>query len=259
MDIHIESAGTGQALLFLHAGVADSRMWEDQLREFSKTHRVIAFDQRGFGKTAWTSDPYSDVKDSLAVLDALGIESAVVIGCSMGGGTALELAISHPERVDGIVVVGAFPGGWQPPGGFEESPLEEEAVAAFEAGDLERLVEIDLKMWLVGYGRSEDEVDPVLMDRFRDMDRVAIQSEAGRNEYRQGFSGKLDEHLDQIDVPALVMVGAHDEPLLLDAADYLAERLSDLPALVIEDAAHLPSLEQPERFNTSLKGFLSAI
>jgi pimeloyl-ACP methyl ester carboxylesterase len=259
MEFHIESAGEGRAVLFIHAGVADSRMWEDQLREFASTNHVIAFDKRGFGKTPWRPGPYSDTDDSVAVLDRLGVESAVIVGCSMGAATAMNLAIEYPARVDGVVLVGGFPRGWTPEEGFEEVPLEEEADRAEKEGDFDRVVEIDLEMWLVGYGRSGEDIDSELKEIFADMDRIRVPTEAERNEYQTGFERRLNDHLDEIGVPALVIVGAHDEKDLRKAADYLADRLSDRPAVTIENAAHLPSLEQPEAFNTVLRDFLGSI
>ncbi|MGH8945251.1 MAG: alpha/beta fold hydrolase [Acidimicrobiia bacterium] len=258
MEFHIESAGEGPAVLFIHAGVADSRMWADQLREFSSTHQAIAFDKRGFGKTAWRPGPFSDTEDSVAVLDRVGVDSATIVGCSMGAATALNLVIEYPDRVDGLVLVGGFPSGWIPEGGFDEVPLEEEAATAHKEGNFARVVEIDLQMWLVGYGRSEDDIDPDLKELFRDMDRIPVPTEAERNEHQTGFEMKLNDHLDVIDAPTLVIVGAHDETVLGKAADYLADRLSDRPAVTIEDAAHLPSLEQPKAFNAVLREFLSS-
>jgi 3-oxoadipate enol-lactonase len=259
MEFHIESAGEGQAILFIHAGVADSRMWADQMREFASTNHVIAFDKRGFGKTPWHPGPFSDTDDSVAVLDRVGVESAVIVGCSMGAATAMNLAIEYPDRVDGLVLVGGFPSGWTPEEGFEEVPLEEEAARAQKDGDFGRVVEIDLEMWLVGYGRSGDDIDSEVKELFADMDRIPVPTEAERNEYQTGFERKLNDHLDEIGVPTLVIVGAHDETVLRTAADYLAERLSDLPAVTIEGAAHLPCLEQPETFNTVLRDFLGSI
>ncbi len=85
-QIYYETGGSGPPLMFIHAGVADSRMWSEQLKSFSETHKVVAFDQRGFGETPWVPEPYADRSDVLAVMDHLDIESAVMVGCSIGGG-----------------------------------------------------------------------------------------------------------------------------------------------------------------------------
>ena len=256
MQLHVESSGEGQALLFIHAGVADSRMWAGQMEEFSSTHRVISFDQRGYGHSPWEPGPFSVRQDALTVLDEAGVRSAVLVGCSMGGGTALQLAISHPEYVDGLVLVGAFPGGWVPEDGWEENPLEEEAEAASAEGNFDRVVEIDLQMWLVGYGRTADAVPETLKELFIEMDRVPVPTAAERWEHLEPFGKQINDHLDAIDIPTLVIVGEHDEKLLIDAAHYLAGRLSDQPAAIVSNAAHLPSLEQPEAFNQLLRDFL---
>ena len=256
MDFHIETHGSGSPVLFLHAGVADSRMWRDQLG--LSGYQTVAFDFRGFGKTLWEPGEFRDRDDALAVLDHLGIEKATVVGCSMGGGTALELAIENPERVAALVLVGATAGGWVPDDGWEDHPLWEEAAEASKAGNLERVAEIDLEMWLVGYGRSGDEIDPEVKELFLDMDRTPLATESERHEHVRPYHKKHNDHLDEIDVPTLVVVGAHDEPFLLKAADYLAGKLSDQPAVVIDDAAHLPSLEQPDAFNEALLGFLDS-
>lgn len=257
MDFHIEDHGTGPAILFIHAGVADSRMWRDQLG--LSGYRTIAFDKRGFGRTPWVPRPYSDTEDCLAVLDYLGVESAIMVGCSMGGATALDLAVNHADRVDALVLVGAFPSGWEPPGGFEDTPLEQEAADAAEARDYDLVVDIDYRMWLVGYGRDELAVDPAHKILFYDMDARPVRSEAERQEYHMGRGTPINERLDDIDVPALVVVGAHDEPVLLEAAGYMAARLGETEAVIVPGAAHLPSLEQPGEFNRLLGAFLDAI
>lgn len=256
-DIYFESHGTGASILFLHAGVADSRMWRNQLQ--IEGHRSVVFDQRGFGKSKWVSGPYANRADAIAVLDHLGIDSAVVVGCSNGGETAMQLALTAPDRVAGLVLVGAAPRGWEPAGGWTSNPLWDEAVAAFESGDIETVVDLDAQLWLAGAGRSLDEMEGEMLDLFRDMDRTPAATETERNQHIQTLEPPTNEQLDLIDRPTLVVVGDRDEPDLIVAAHYLADRLSDREAVLIEDAAHLPSLEQPESFNTALGGFLATI
>jgi len=256
-DIYYESHGSGMALLFIHAGVADSRMWRDQLH--LDGHRSIVFDQRGFGKTKWAPGPYSNREDAIAVLDHLGVDTAVVVGCSNGGEAAMQLALIAPDRVAGLVTVGAAPRGWEPEGGWSDDLTWDEAVAAFEAGDLDKVIQIDARIWLAGKGRSLDEIDGEIVDLFFDMDRLPTSTEKERGEWVQSLEPPTNDQLDAIDCPTLVVVGENDQPDLITAARYLADELSDREAVAIRDAAHLPSLEQPERFNTALLGFLTSI
>ena len=256
MDLHIDSAGEGPAVLFLHAGVADSRMWRGQME--LPGYRSVVFDQRGFGKTPWVPGPYIDWRDSVAVLDSLGIEDVTVVGCSIGGAIALHLALAVPERVHGLVLVGAAASGWDPVGGWLEDSLELEAMAAGKAGDLDRVVELEAAIWLAGVGRTLEDIDPELVELFIDMDRVPAATETERHSMVEAF-GLTNDRLDEIASPTLVIVGEHDQPDLIESAHYLSSRLSDQPALVIREAAHLPSLEQPETFNAALVAFLDSL
>lgn len=221
--------------------------------------RAISFDKRGFGRTPFHPEAFSDTDDSIAVLDRLGVESAVVVGCSMGGETALDLAIHHPDRVEALVLVGAVPSGWDPEEGWKPFQWSAEMSAAAEAGDVERMVEIEFLRWGVGHGRDESDVPPEIRDLFFDMDRIALAGEEERKNKLTGFDADLDDRLDTISCPALVMVGTHDEPVFIEAAHYLAGRLSNHPAVLIPGAAHLPSLEQPDMFNRELLAFLGTI
>ncbi|MBW3666455.1 MAG: alpha/beta hydrolase [Actinobacteria bacterium] len=248
--------GDGPAALFLHAGVADSRMWRAQIG--LQGFHTIAFDQRGFGKTKWLPEPYANRTDALAVLDHLGVEQAAVVGCSNGGEAAMQLAIVAPERVSALVLVGTAARGWEPEGGWEEDPLWEETVAAFKAGEFDKVVDFEAHTWLAGPGRSLDDMDPELVGLFREMDRGPQENESERDQHVQTLEPPTNEQLDQIEAPTLVIVGEHDFPDLIESAHYLAGRLSDRPAVILEDTAHLPSLERPERFNQVLTGFLAS-
>ena len=256
MDMHIESAGEGSAVLFLHAGVADARMWRGQMNLTG--YRSVVFDQRGFGKTPWVPGSYADWRDAVSVLDVLGIERATVVGCSIGGGIALHLALAAPERVDGLVLAGAAAGGWEPVEGWADDPLEDEAMAAANPGDLERAIELEAQIWLAGVGRELDEIDQSLVELFLDMDRIPASTEAERHSMVEPF-GTTNDRLDEIRAKTLVVIGEYDQTDLIKSAQYLANRLSEQPAVVIDNAAHLPSLEQPEAFNAALLAFLNTL
>lgn len=256
-DVYYQTAGEGPAILFLHAGVADSRMWQHQMD--LDGHRVIVFDQRGFGYTRWVPGPYSNRGDALALLDHLGVDRCVVVGCSNGGEAAMQLALVAPEVVAGLVLVGAAPRGWSPDGGWADDPLDEQATAASEAGDHDRVVELDTRMWLAGPGRRLDEIDPDLVALFREMDLTPVRTESERSSFVQTLDPPTNDRLDAISAETLVVVGEHDYPDLVKAAHYLATRLSNRPAVILEGTAHLPSLEMPGPFNRALKGLLDTL
>lgn len=256
-ELYYESHGTGPALVFIHAGVADSRMWRHQLH--LSGFRSIVFDQRGFGGTDWVPEDYSNRADTLAVLDHLDIERAVLVGCSNGGEAAMQVAIVAPRRVSGLVLVGAAPRGWEPEGGWVDPEEWEKAVAAFQEGDYGAATCFDAELWLAGPERRLEDIDPDLVDLFRDMDLKPTRTETQRDPYIQTLEPPTDQRLEVIDTPTLVMVGEYDLPQLHEAAQYLAGELSDGPHVVIRDSAHLPSLEQPDAFNAELNRFLSTL
>jgi 3-oxoadipate enol-lactonase len=105
--IHYERSGTGFPVLLIHAGIADSRMWEPQAEAFDKRFDMVRPDLRGFGDTALPPAPYSGIADLVGLLDHLQIDRAHVIGCSMGGTLAIDLALEHPKRVERLVLVAA--------------------------------------------------------------------------------------------------------------------------------------------------------
>jgi pimeloyl-ACP methyl ester carboxylesterase len=132
-------------VLLLHPGVADRRCWHRLAGEIGGAHRPISYDRRGFGATTYEPERYSHVDDAVAVLDAAGVGAAVVVGNSMGGRVALELALAHPGRVAGLVLIAPSVRGAPcdlplPP---TVTRLEDAIDAAEEAGDLEQLNKLE--------------------------------------------------------------------------------------------------------------------
>jgi pimeloyl-ACP methyl ester carboxylesterase len=252
--IAYDSAGDGVAVVFIHAGVADRRMWRHQLSAVPEGFRFVSMDLRGCGESDLPDEPFSNHEDVLAVMDHLGIDRSVIVGCSMGGGTAIDVTLTSPARVAGLVLIGADAPGAE----IEdyEPPQWPEILESYERGDFERVVELDAEVWVVGHGRDKGAVDPSVIAEMIEMDRALIANEAQRDELAVALDPPRAERIAEISVPALIMVGEHDLPNMRQAADHLAATLGDGHAVVIPDAAHLPSLEQPEAFNQALFRFL---
>ena len=253
--IFYQSSGHGHPVVFIHAGIADSRMWSPQFESVPSGYRYVRLDRRGFGQTGFDGGPFSHYDDVLAVMDHLSLEPSVLVGCSMGGTIAFEVTRVSPDRVKGLVLIGADAPGFEPVEEYQH-PRWPDAVTAFSAGDMRRVAELDAEIWVVGVGRSRDAVDQSLIDLVMEMDLTPLRSEADRDEVR--IRGELPD-ISQLDLPSLVVVGEHDLPDMRAHAEYLAHVLTGGPPLVVSGAAHLASLERPEVFNDRLVGFLATI
>ena len=256
-QIYFEAAGSGPTVVLIHAGIADSRMWDQQFDLLARDFRVVRLDLRGFGRSEFVPEPFAARGDILAVLDHLQIPHGTLVGCSMGGGIALELAIESPDRVSRLVLVASDVPGFVPEGLYQP-PQWEEGVKAFEAGDMERVAELEAEVWVVGYGRTLDDVDRMIFDLVVEMDRTPLETETARSEYESRLEPKVAERLGEVNAPALIVLGDRDMPDLLRSSAFLKAGLDDVTMVTIADAAHLPSLEKPKEFNAALLAFLNA-
>jgi pimeloyl-ACP methyl ester carboxylesterase len=252
--IHYEREGDGPPIVFLHAGVADLRMWEPQVAEFAQQFDVIRPDQRGFGESELPPKPWSPVADLLALMDQLSLETAHLVGCSMGGALAIDFTLAHPERLSKLVLVGSAIGGFafRP----EHAHFFAEAASARKAGDLEALNKAMLYLFLDGPERPRGYVAEPLRTLFLDMNGRALRSDFEKALPDQ--DALAVRRLHEISAPTLVVVGDLDVPTVLEAADLLMNSVPDVQRAVIHDAAHLPNLEHPEEFNRVVLDFLLA-
>ncbi|TXK18793.1 alpha/beta fold hydrolase [Homoserinibacter sp. GY 40078] len=245
-------------VLFVHAGVATRAMWDPQFDDLARDYRVIRYDTRGYGDSPGDANPYSEVEDLVAVLDAAGVERATVVGASRGGGFALDAALAHPDRVSGLVLIGAAPSGMSDDDiVYTESERElERAMAAAEAAeDVDTLVRIEVQLWDLGPDRDVDDVDPAFVER-------AIELNVGAAHWDFAGTPVPAEHpaidrLGEVAVPTLVVIGDHDVTDCRVAADVLLAGIPDAEELRFPDAAHLPSVEHPERFTAQLRDWLA--
>jgi pimeloyl-ACP methyl ester carboxylesterase len=135
-----------------------------------------------------------------------------------------------------------------------------DAERAFEAGDLDLVAEIETQIWFDGAGRSPDQVNSAMRRLAYDMNRNALSHEAkGLGKRLPNTQSRAFEHLDALNIPTLVIVGAHDTPYILGAADYMIGKMPSAKKVIIEDAAHLPNMEHPDEFQRIVKGFLDGL
>jgi 3-oxoadipate enol-lactonase len=253
--IHCEREGAGLPVVLLHAGIADSRMWEPQVA-LAQHFDLIRPDMRGFGQSELPPVSWSPVSDLLALMDELQLKPVDLVGCSMGGELAIDFALDHPERVSRLVLVGTSISGAN--FGKNHPHVFDEVRAADEANDFERLNQAEMRLFLDGPSRPAGYVsDRRLRELFLDMNGRTL-----RNEWDKAPTRDLDppavDRLNEITASTLVLVGDADIPPIFDAADLLMKMLPHVRKSVIHDAAHLPNLEHPDEFNRIVLDFLLA-
>ena len=111
MDLYVDAAGEGAPVVFVHAGICDSRMWEPQWAAFTAAYRAVRLDLRGFGRSPLPPEPYSHGRDLVALLERLGTGPVALVAASYGGGVALEVAVARPDLVAALALAdAALPG-----------------------------------------------------------------------------------------------------------------------------------------------------
>ncbi|MFG3419322.1 alpha/beta fold hydrolase [Micromonospora sp. NPDC048063] len=245
-------------IVLIHAGIADRRMWDPQWERLGSEHNVVRLDLRGFGEsTAPPEGALSHVDDVLSTLSHLGIGRCHLVGSSFGAGVAFEVALTAPQLVQSLLLC--------PPGGSLLAELTDDLKAFFDTeksalavGDIDAAVEANIASWVVGPGREASQVDPGFQDFVRRMQRQAFEVTAS---WADVDEVELDppalDRLDDIKAPTLVLVGGHDLATTRDSADRVCGGLTNVRRVDWPDVAHLPSLEQPDRFLALLLGWVA--
>jgi pimeloyl-ACP methyl ester carboxylesterase len=253
--IHYERSGKGFPLLLIHAGIADSRMWEPQAKAFANEFDMIRPDMRGFGESELPPAPYSTRADIIALLDHLGVDRAHVVGCSMGGTVAIDLTLENPDRVAKLVLVGSGVSGSNL--GEADSALFADVEAADKAGDIDAVNRAEVRLWVDGPRRPEGSAPAAVRELVLDMNGRSLQSDWASAAH-QSLEPPAIERLEAITAPTLVIVGDEDLPHAAANAEVITSRIPDSRSVIITGAAHLPSLEHPEEFNRVVLDFLLA-
>jgi pimeloyl-ACP methyl ester carboxylesterase len=253
-EIFYKFAGSGRPLLLIHSGIADHRMWEEQIKRFSEHFLVIAPDFRGYGRSSRPEGPFRHRDDMRRLIDNLDLESVYILGSSLGGMVAMELALGVPERVKKLVLAAPGMRGWQyRDAATLEKDIELEGLLAAEkwseAADL--LVDI----WVAGLARSRDSVSIEAMRLVRQM---IMENQQSVFERYPEASPEIDirSRLKEIKAPALVMIGDKDLPDMLEISGFVAGGIPGAISYTITNAAHLPNLEHPVPFERVVLDFL---
>jgi pimeloyl-ACP methyl ester carboxylesterase len=252
--IAYDASGDGPPVVLIHAGVANRRMWDDQVAALRDAYRVIRYDTRGFGETETDAVAFSNRADIAALLDHLGEGPAHIVGLSRGGQIGLDFALELPDRTRSITVAAGGVGGYESPA---ELPAEtwERVEAMWKAKEWEALSAWETAFWADGPGQPADRV-PDIHRRVHGWILANYLAEKEEGE-PQPLDPPAERRLGDLRAPLLVMLGTLDEPSTTDAMRHLA---ASVPGSRLEEfeSAHMINLEHPERFNRVLRDFLDA-
>lgn len=256
-------------MIFSHAGIADRRMWKHQFRDLATDHRVVCYDWRGRGESSSAQGDVVHHRDLLGLMDALDIPTAHLVGCSMGGGYALEVALVAPERVRSLTLVcSGLPGHVWPPAMIREvkeqvhRSVPVDRLGAYQSHtsdrinpeDVAAMAEAQARYMVAGPSRDPAQVDPEVWQLAVDMlYRVFERQWTDRPVVERQLEPPAVGRLGEVSAPTLVINGRDDVPWIQDVSDLLSERIPRARRLDIADTAHLPPLERPAQVTEAIR------
>ena len=251
VNASLEGPESAPVVTLSHSLAAHLDMWRPQMPALAQHFRVLRYDVRGHGGTPPTPDAFGLrelAEDVRSLLSALDIPRTHFVGLSMGGMIGQQLAVDHPALLESLVLADTL----SVYGPDKQAMWQERIDAASGGHGMEPLVEPTINRWFTEPFR---EANPAEMDWVRSMIRATSP---------QGFIGccralmalNLTDQLPNVHIPTLVLVGRQDPTTPVSGSEVITKALPNSRLVVIEDAAHISNVEQPEVFTEELMKFL---
>ena len=255
ISIDYRDEGSGLPVIFIHAFPLNQTMWDDQVAALRSKCRTITLDLRGFGHSDAPQGPYSMdqmAADVRALLSVLNVDQAVLVGLSMGGYIALAFYRNYPDAVRAMVLADTRASADT----HEARARRIKSAAKAEKEGSDAIAEDMIALLL---GHTTIETRPSVAARVREM--IQANSPHGIAGAQRGMAARRDSTyiLPGIDFPVLIIVGSEDELTPPEEAESLRSGIPGARLRVIEGAAHLSNLEQPEKFNDALLEFVESL
>jgi 3-oxoadipate enol-lactonase len=228
-----DSGGSGPAILLAHSGLADHRLWDPIWPALTSRARVIRYDTRGYGRSSPPTARYRQADDMLRVLDDRGIRSAHLVGCSMGGATAVDVARSQTARVASLTLLCPGLSGYPWP---EEPQVDADFQGAEASGDPGAVAAVAVREWAAAGG------DPLITD----MLLGAIRAWPAEEEYCLETDDPACGRLGEVRAPTVLLVGDLDRPALIACDEAVAAGIPGCELIRLPGVDHYPSLRDPQ-------------
>lgn len=243
--------------ILLLTGLGSKRLgWEHQMADFGREYRTIAIDHRDTGDSDEATSPYTiaDLADDAArLLDKLGIARAHVVGISLGGFVALQVAVRHPDRVEKLVLVATSAGG-----ATHTQPAPEIAMLLAPAPGME-IGERAIRNYSTIMAAEYVAAHPEELQRIAEVARYRPMSPAGyMRQLQAALAHDVTSELERISAPTLVIHGSVDPLVPPPNGAHLAQRISGARHLVYENVGHIPIIERADQFNRDVLAFLAS-
>ena len=255
-SLYYEAAGSGTPVILLHGGNLDRRMWDAQFALLRQRYRVIRYDARGFGRSSAADRPFAAHHDLAALFRALNLSRAALVGLSMEGRIAIDFSLAHPEMVDRLVLAapGISGGKWAEDG---DTLWLVQARAAAARGD-----SIGVSLAWLGSAYIRTALHPperAALIRQMVVDNSAYWMGIVRHQdLEREASPPAADHLHDLRVPVLLLVGESDTRFIHDVADAIATRAPRVRRVDLPRVGHMLNLEATEQFNGELLTFLAS-
>jgi pimeloyl-ACP methyl ester carboxylesterase len=250
IDLYYEATGQGQPILFVHGLGSSTRDWQRQVAYFSPHYRAVTFDLRGHGQSHKPPGPYTIplfASDSARLIESLDLAPAHVVGISLGGMVAFQLAVDRPELLRSLVIINSSP----------ELVLRtlKERWQAFQRLLIVRLLGMRKMGQVLGqrlFPRAEHaDLRRLFVERWAENDARAYLAS-----FRAVLGWSVTDRLPELRIPTLVVAADQDYTPVAVKEAYVA-RMPQAELVVIEDSRHATPVEQPERLNQAIMAFLS--
>lgn len=248
--LYYEMIGEGNALILLHSGYTDSRLWNNQFEVLGRHFKVIRYDIRGFGKSEKPRQTFSHFEDLKELMNYLGIEKAHIVGVSMGGSIAIDFVLQYPHLVDSLILSGSSLNGFEP---TIDEVSRQRSLAGMSIvkrdNNFDHSVEFMLNdpMWMQSNPRNRQFLKEMFIDTslkwlLEDMVQIAYPPASKR--------------LSEITKRTLIIVGSEDSQPILEINRELESNITTAQKVIIEGTGHLPNLDKPDVFNEIILDFL---
>lgn len=252
--IYFETKGHGEAVIFLHPGLTDLRMWKHQVSEFSKNYNVICYDQRGYGKSDLPSKKYSPAEDLLTLLDTLKIAKANFVGICMGALHALEFAMEHPGRTNALALSGISFLNWKYPDDVIAKHVEFSSIVAKGPDTAIETIKTD-PFWRQTIPSAKYKA---AQKEFLSLLEANKKAFSANWQFKEQIFTTMDK-IPEIDCHVLVIRPEKEVDYMIEIADYLVVNLKKVEQVNIEEAGHLSNMEKPDVFNKAIIEFFDKI